>query len=96
MRNSITKSELTKKLAKKSNITYVKADLIVNSICKKMTDSLLEAKRIEIRGFGSFIIKHYKAYQGRNPRTGELIQIAKKKLPFFKVGKELRKKLNKE
>lgn len=94
MKDSITKSELTKKLAQKSNITYVKADLIVNSICKKMTDSLLEGKRIEIRGFGSFIIKHYKAYQGRNPRTGELIQIAEKKLPFFKVGKELRNKLN--
>ncbi|MBE8162520.1 MAG: integration host factor subunit beta [Bdellovibrionaceae bacterium] len=90
----MTKSELTKKLAQKANVTYVKADLIVNSICQKMIDSLLEGKRIEIRGFGSFIIKHYKAYQGRNPRTGELIHIAEKKLPFFKAGKELRNKLN--
>lgn len=96
MKASITKSELTKQLAEKAKITYINADLIVNSICKKMTDSLLKGQRIEIRGFGSFIIKHYKSYQGRNPRTGELIQIAEKKLPFFKVGKELRNKLNKD
>lgn len=95
MSQSISKSKLVKQLAQKSKITYVKADLIVNSICKKMTNSLLEGKRIEIRGFGSFVIKQYKAYQGRNPRTGELIHIAKKKLPFFKLGKELRNKLNK-
>lgn len=95
MNKSIAKSELVRQLAKKSKITYVKADLIVNGICKKMTNSLLEGRRIEIRGFGSFIIKQYKAYQGRNPRTGELIQIAEKKLPFFKLGKELRNKLNK-
>lgn len=94
MKKSITKSELTKQLTQKANITYVKADLIVNSICQKMIQSLLEGKRIEIRGFGSFIIKNYKSYQGRNPRTGELIHIAEKKLPFFKVGKELRNKLN--
>ncbi len=55
-----------------------------------MSDTLTHGGRIEIRGFGSFIVKDYKAYMGRNPKTGEVINVNPKKLPFFKVGKELR------
>jgi integration host factor subunit beta len=61
-----------------------------------MTEALVEGGRIEIRGFGSFVVKDYKAYMGRNPKTGEVIQVHRKKLPFFKVGKELRERVNQE
>jgi integration host factor subunit beta len=58
------------------------------------TDALIKGGRIEIRGFGSFIVRGYGGYTGRNPRTGEKVTIGKKKLPFFKVGKELNAKVN--
>ena len=53
-----------------------------------MRDTMVNGGRVEIRGFGSFVVKHYEAYQGRNPKTGQKIQVPPKKLPFFKVGKE--------
>jgi integration host factor subunit beta len=59
-----------------------------------MTAALRSGERIEIRGFGSFVVNDYKAYLGRNPKTGEPIEVKPKKLPFFKVGKELREKLS--
>lgn len=59
-----------------------------------MADELNNEGRIEIRGFGSFVVKEYKAYTGRNPKTGETIQVKDKKLPFFKVGKELRERVD--
>ena len=60
-----------------------------------MRDGLVSGGRIEIRGFGSFIVKEYKSYQGRNPKTGNKINVPPKKLPFFKVGKELRERVDK-
>jgi len=60
-----------------------------------MTDALLKDDRIEIRGFGSFVNRAYGSYKGRNPRTGQVINVSDKKLPFFKVGKELREEINK-
>jgi integration host factor subunit beta len=59
-----------------------------------MEDSLKKGERIEIRGFGSFEIRHYKAYEGRNPRTGDPVGVQPKRLPFFKVGKELKERVN--
>jgi integration host factor subunit beta len=59
-----------------------------------MEDSLKKGERIEIRGFGSFEIRHYKAYEGRNPRTGDPVGVHPKRLPFFKVGKELKERVN--
>ena len=59
-----------------------------------MSQALIDSDRIEIRGFGSFMVKDYKSYMGRNPKTGEIIQVNEKKLPFFKVGKELRERVD--
>ena len=59
-----------------------------------MADALIEGERIEIRGLCSFFVKDYKSYVGRNPKTGEKVKIQPKKLPFFKCGKELRERVN--
>jgi integration host factor subunit beta len=59
-----------------------------------MTEALCRGEAVEIRGFGSFVVKHYDGYVGRNPKTGKKIEIRSKKLPFFRVGKELREKIN--
>ena len=90
----MNKSELVEKLANQRDLTYKKSEDIVNIIFDSMSDTLAHGDRIEIRGFGSFIIKEYKAYMGRNPKTGEIIKVRPKRLPFFKVGKELRERVN--
>ncbi len=66
------------------------AEVMVNAVFDSMTDALAKGERIEIRGFGSFIVKQRSAREGRNPRTGTLVSVAAKKVPLFKVGKELR------
>lgn len=66
---------------------------MVNEIFSAMEQSLIGGERIELRGFGSFEIRDYDAYSGRNPKTGEVIQVKPKKLPFFKVGKELKERI---
>lgn len=90
----MNKSELVEQLAQRKNLTYKKSEEIVNLIFDSMTTTLTEGGRIEIRGFGSFVVKDYKAYMGRNPKTGEIIQVYPKKLPFFKVGKELKERVD--
>jgi len=90
----MNKSELVESLAGAKDLTYKKSEEIVNLIFDSMTKALVDGGRIEIRGFGSFVVKDYKAYMGRNPKTGEVIQVKPKKLPFFKVGKELRERVN--
>jgi integration host factor subunit beta len=90
----MNKSELVESLSTQGNLTYKKAEQIVNLIFDAMTQALIDNDRIEIRGFGSFMVKDYKAYTGRNPKTGESIQVDEKKLPFFKVGKELRERVD--
>ena len=89
----MNKSELVEALAAKKSISIKKAEEIINSIVEAMTKALLDGDRIEIRGFGSFVVNEYKAYTGRNPKTGELIAVKPKKLPFFKVGKELKERI---
>ncbi|BCR05020.1 integration host factor subunit beta [Desulfuromonas versatilis] len=90
----MNKSELIEALASRKDLTYKKSEEIVNIIFDSMADTLAGGGRIEIRGFGSFVVKHYKAYMGRNPKTGEVIRVKPKKLPFFKVGKELRERVD--
>ncbi len=90
----MNKSELVEALANRKDLTYKKAEEIVNLIFDSMSNELEHGGRIEIRGFGSFMVKDYKAYMGRNPKTGEIIQVHPKRLPFFKVGKELRERVN--
>ncbi len=90
----MTKADLINVISEKAHITRVKAETVVNTIFDSLTEALLRDDRIEIRGFGSFVNREYDAYQGRNPRTGEIIEVEQKKLPFFKVGKELREDIN--
>lgn len=90
----MNKSELVEALSIKKNLTYKKSEQIVNLVFDSMADALINDDRIEIRGFGSFMVKDYKAYMGRNPKTGEVIEVKPKKLPFFKVGKELRERVD--
>jgi integration host factor subunit beta len=91
----MTKSELIEKMAQRSNgITSKVAEVVVNTIFQSMKDALVEGDRIEIRGFGSIKVKNYTSYTGRNPKTGESIMVPAKKLPFFKVGKELRERVD--
>ena len=92
----MVKSELIQKLSEKGNISKTLAETVVNLIFSSMLQELKEGKSIEIRGFGSFRVRSYKGYTGRNPRTGEKVGVISKKLPFFRVGKELRIRLNKK
>ncbi len=90
----MNKSDLVEALASSKNLTYKRAEEIVNLIFDSMSDAMIDSERIEIRGFGSFVVKEYKGYQGRNPKSGEVIRVNPKKLPFFKVGKDLREKVD--
>jgi integration host factor subunit beta len=85
----MTKSYLIAALATKEKLTETSATDVINSIFNGFTDTLKNGGRIEIRGFGSFSVKEYKSYTGRNPKTGTAIDVKPKKLPFFKAGKEL-------
>lgn len=87
------RSDIILKLAEEMNISQKKSSEIVDFIFDKMRYAILNGERIEVRGFGSFYVKSYKSRKGRNPKTGEIINVPPKKLPFFKVGKELKKKL---
>ena len=71
-----------------------RAELLINAIFDCMEASLRRGERIEIRGFGSFEIRNYRSYEGRNPRTGTAVSVKPKRLPFFKVGKELKERVN--
>ena len=90
----MTKSELIDAVARRSRITKSRAEQVVNCIFDAMTASLERGDGIEIRGFGSFTVREYKAYNGRNPRTGQTVPVPPKRLPFFKVGKELKELVN--
>jgi len=90
------KSDLSLKLSEKVNIPAYVAKVTVDAIFNAMMESLKKGDRIEIRGFGSFVVRHYGAYTGRNPKTGKMVDVPPKKLPYFKVGKELREMVNGE
>ena len=90
----MNKSQLIEALAKSENLSLKKAEEVVNTVFEEMAKTLSRGERVEIRGFGSFKIKHYDGYQGRNPKTGKIIHVAEKKLPFFKVGKELKERVD--
>jgi integration host factor subunit beta len=72
------------------------AEVIVNAVFEAMTEALCSGERIEIRGFGSFVVKQRRAREGRNPKTGDIVAVAAKRVPFFKVGKELKQRVDKE
>jgi integration host factor subunit beta len=90
----VTKSELIEVVAQEANLTKGRAELVINTIFDSMVEALQRGEGIEIRGFGSFTVRQYKSYEGRNPRTGDAVHVAPKRLPFFKVGKDLRLRVN--
>ena len=90
----MNKSQLINVLAEKADLSKRNSEQFVNLMVAAITGALRKEERVEIRGFGSFVIRHYGEYEGRNPKTGEKIKIAKKKLPFFKAGKDLVQRIN--
>src|SRR3954452_2731887 len=90
----MTKSDLIDVLCETQKLPKGRAELLVHIIFDAMEASLKRGERIEIRGFGSFEIRNYRSYEGRNPRTGVAVSVKPKRLPFFKVGKELKERVN--
>jgi integration host factor subunit beta len=90
----MTKSELIDAIAARGELTKARAEEVVGCLFDAMTEALERGDGIEIRGFGSFSVRPYKPYNGRNPRTGEPVPVPAKRLPFFKVGKELKELVN--
>ncbi|WP_122464440.1 MULTISPECIES: integration host factor subunit beta [Brevundimonas] len=89
------KSELIDTLAdENAHLTRAEVERVVNLVLDGMTTSLTQGGRVELRGFGAFSVRHRPARAGRNPRTGESVQVPAKSVPFFKSGKELRERLN--
>jgi len=79
---------------RRQGVSHRESETIVNAMFEAMADVLARGERIEIRGFGSFGVKQRRARQGRNPRTGELVEVAAKRIPFFRAGKDLRAEVN--
>ncbi len=90
----MNKSQLIEALSKEENLPIKRAEEVVNTVFGDMEKALIGGERVEIRGLGSFKVRQYDGYKGRNPKTGEVIEVAPKKLPFFKVGKELKEKVD--
>ncbi len=92
----MTKSDLIERVAARvPHVSRKDTELVVNTVFDSMTDALRDADRIEIRGFGSFQVKIREAREGRNPKTGDEVKIPAKRTPFFKVGKELKERIEK-
>jgi integration host factor subunit beta len=91
---SMTKADLTQHLADKTKLTWQHAEFVVDAIFACVEQSLRRGERIELRGFGTFQARSYKGYEGRNPKTGEVVHLAPRRLPFFKVSKNLAAKIN--
>ena len=86
----MTKADLVNVIAEKAKLQHRQAEIVVNMVFDLMSEALNKDDRIEIRGFGSFVNRSYGSYLGRNPKTGDVVQVAPKRVPFFKVGKELK------
>jgi integration host factor subunit beta len=90
----MNKIDLIQSLNESNNLSKSEAETVINLFFNKMADALAQGDRAEIRGLCSFFVKKYKGYTGRNPKTGENVKIKPKKLPFFKVGKELKDRVD--
>jgi integration host factor subunit beta len=90
----MTKGELIDIIAEREGFNLKKAEIVVNTIFDAMGEALARGERVEIRGFGSFEVREYEAYRGRNPKTGEEVYVQAKRAPFFKTGKELRERVD--
>ncbi len=93
----MTKSELIQHIAEMNPHLYHRdVERIVSTIFEEISDALARGDRVELRGFGAFSVKKRQSRVGRNPRTGEAVQVSEKFIPFFKTGKQLRERLNTE
>jgi integration host factor subunit beta len=90
----MNKAELIEKVSRRVQIPSKVAKVVVDTIFDTMKESLEKGEGIEIRGFGSFVVRNYGAYKGRNPKTGKIVDVRPKKLPHFKVGRELKGMVN--
>jgi integration host factor subunit beta len=90
----MNKADLIETLREDTGVTRTKAQEVVELFFDEMSNALSSGDRVELRGFCSFYVKDYEGYTGRNPRTGEPIEVKAKKLPFFKCGKELRDRVD--
>ena len=90
----MNRSDLINSLKDKVALSRKDAGKVVDTFFDSLKETLAKGERVEIRGFGSFSVKHYKPYTGRNPKTGVQIHVTSKKLPFFKVGKELKENVD--
>ncbi len=90
----MNRSDIIGVLKDEADLSRKDAEKVVNTFFGSLTEILSNGNRVEIRGFGSFTVKHYNTYLGRNPKTGAQINVPPKKLPFFKVGKELKGKVD--
>ena len=89
------KSELVQRIAEHNPHLYQRdVENIVNAILDEIVAALARGDRVELRGFGAFSVKHRDARTGRNPRTGDTVEVSRKVIPFFKTGKQLRERLN--
>jgi integration host factor subunit beta len=91
---SMNKSELIKALAEEKKLHVDDATKVVSAFFDSIKDALVAGDRVEIRGFGSFKVKDYDGYTGRNPKTGTVVEVHPKRLPFFRPGKELKEFIN--
>ena len=90
----MTKADLVTIIADKLKFPWTRAELLVDVVFGCMEQSMSRGEKIEIRGFGSFTVRQYRGYDGRNPRTGAIVKVTPKRLAFFKVGKEMRERVN--
>jgi integration host factor subunit beta len=90
----MNKSQLAKTLSERASISIDEATVVVNTFFDTIKSALKRGDRVEIRGFGSFKLKDYEGYQGRNPSTGDIVQVKPKRLPFFRMGKQLKEHIN--
>ena len=93
---ALTKSDLIEELAAVSGLTKKDSEIVIETIFEQITQALVKGDKIELRGFGSFRVRHRNARRGRNPKTGTLVSIPRRRVPFFKVGRELRERVNLE
>jgi integration host factor subunit beta len=91
----MNKTELVLELARQENLTKTDAQKVVELIFDEMANTLSAGRRVEIRGLCSFKVKQYDGYAGRNPKTGQAVNVAPKKLPFFKPGTDLKARVDK-
>ena len=95
-RGGMTKAELVEEVSEKTGLPKKQAEIVVNTVFESIVETLKTGEKIELRGFGSFRIRQRDSRMGRNPKTGEKVDVPAKRIPYFKPGKELRELLNSE